>query len=79
MTGIIRKKVYMEASIKSLLTVKMLNAKNPCFPVGGIRHNIFHAETNGLAASGALIRFGRKILIDEEKFIDWVTSRNGRA
>jgi len=59
-------------SIPTLLTVNQFSEKHPAFPHGGLRHRIFHAETNGLKASGALIRNGRRILIDEEKFFDWL-------
>lgn len=37
-----------------------------------VRHLIFHAGANGLAASGALIRIGRRILIDPDAFMAWL-------
>ena len=59
-------------------TVKTLCNKYPkILCEGGIRHFIFHSEKNGLAASGAILKMGRKVLIDEEKFFDWM--RNGQA
>ena len=57
-----------------LTTVKLFSKENPSFPEGGLRHLIFHAGSNGLEESGALIRIGRKVLIDEEKFFSWVKS-----
>jgi len=63
-------------SIPILLTVSQFSEKHPAFPEGGIRHRIFYAELNGLKISGALIRNGRRILIDEEKFFHWVVSES---
>ena len=60
-------------AVPTLLTVKQFNQKHPAFPVGGLRHRIFYAKQNGLEQSGALVRNGRRVLIDEERFFDWVT------
>jgi hypothetical protein len=60
-------------------TVKQFCHRHPAFTVGGIRHNIFHEHSNGLAKSGAIVRLGRKILICEDKFFGWVASQNGGA
>lgn len=58
--------------IPNLLTVRQFSQKHPAFPEGGLRHRIFNADNNGLTESGAIIRNGRKVLIDEEKFFDWL-------
>lgn len=42
-------------------------------PLGGLRHLIFHASTNGFSA--AIRRVGRRVLIDEKAFFDWVNSQ----
>lgn len=42
--------------------------------VGSLRWQIFNADTNGLEASGALLRVGRKILIDEQAYFAWLRS-----
>ena len=70
----------MEPQPRTLLTVRQFSDKHPAFPQGGIRNLIFLAETrttskctlpgNGLDV--ALIRIGRKLLIDEKKFFLWV-------
>ena len=57
------------------LTVKQLSQKYPAFPEGGIRHLIFHADKNGFHA--VITRIGRKVLIIESKFENWVQSQNG--
>ena len=44
-------------------------------PDGGLRHIIFHAETNGFAP--AIKRVGRRVLIDSAKFWEIVASQEG--
>jgi len=61
----------------SLLTVKQFCEKYPAFPEGGIRHQIFHEKVNGLAEAGAIVRFGRKVLINEERYFHVIL--NGKA
>lgn len=56
-------------------TVKQFCERHPAFPIGGIRHRIFHEETNGLKKSGAIIRNGRRVLINEEKFFTWLENQ----
>jgi hypothetical protein len=60
----------------TLLTVKQFPTKYPAFTNGGLRSLIFHEKTNGLAESGAVIRVGRRVLIDETKFFSWIESQN---
>jgi hypothetical protein len=62
-----------------MLTVAQLATRHPAFSQASLRHWIFHSENNGLAASGALIRLGRKILLDEAAFIRWVKSHRACA
>lgn len=38
-------------------------------PVGGLRHLIFYEKSNGF--SSCVVRIGRRVLIDEEKFFEW--------
>ena len=64
------KEVIMATPI--FLTVKQFSEKHLAFPIGGLRHRIFHEETNGLKKSGAIIRNGRRVLINEEKFFVWL-------
>ena len=63
---------------RALFTVKQFAGRNPCVSESGLRFQIFNRKTNGLEASGALVRLGRKILIDEDKYFDvWVDSLQG--
>ena len=60
--------------VRSLLTVQQLTDKHRAFTPGGMRWLLFHRETNGLKA--AVVRVGRKLLLDEERFFEWVDSQN---
>ena len=44
---------------------------------GGLRHYIFHADSNGF--NKVLKRVGRRILIDEQAFFEWVEKQNLEA
>lgn len=57
------------------LTVKQTAQKYPAFPEGGLRHIIFHSESNGF--DSVITRVGRKVLISETAFIDWIENQKG--
>jgi len=57
-------------------TIKQFCQRNPAFTAGGVRHNIFYEETNGLKESGAIVRNGGRILIHEERFFEWIEKRS---
>jgi len=65
----------MSNQAPSLLTVSQFSDRFPAFPPGGLRWQIFNEETNGLKAAGAIIRVGRKVLINEDKFFVWIDSQ----
>ena len=56
----------------NLLTVSQFAEQHPAFSVVGLRWQIFNAEKNGLKEAEAIIRLGRKVLIDVEKYFQWV-------
>lgn len=68
-----------------LLTVRQFAEKHPAFQQGSLRNLIFLAEPrhtskgdipgNGLDV--ALVRIGRKVLIDEAKFFNWIDAQQG--
>jgi hypothetical protein len=62
--------------IPNYLTVKQFVAKHKAFSNGGMRWQIHKEESNGLKGSGAVIRNGARILIDEEKYFDWLIKRS---
>ncbi len=45
-------------------------------PIGGLRHLIFHEKSNGF--DSCVLRAGRRVLIDESRFFDWVDSHQKR-
>ncbi len=68
-----------DIKIPNLKTVKQFVAENPAFTLGGVRNYIFFEELNGLKASGAIKRIGRKILIDVDAFYKWVDGQTANA
>lgn len=70
-----------------LLTVRQFSDKHPAFTQGAIRNLIFLAESRktsrgiiiGNGLNIALIRIGRKLLIDEAKFFQWIDEQQGGA
>lgn len=59
-------------SPRILLTVSQFAEKHPFVTQGGLRFQIFKAKENGLEKSGALVRLGRRVLIDEAKYFYWI-------
>ena len=66
-------------SVLIYLTVNQFTAKHTAFNIGGLRSLIFNEHQNGLAKSGAIVRIGRKVLIDESLFMGWVQSQQKAA
>ena len=72
---------------RTLLTVRQFSDKHPAFTQGAIRNLIFLAESRktsrgiieGNGLNIALIRIGRKLLIDEAKFFQWIDELQGGA
>lgn len=72
-----------------LLTVGQFSDRHPAFSRSALRNLIFKAEEregangiipgNGLIEVGAIIRVGRKILLDEGRFFEWVDLKNLRG
>lgn len=65
-----------------ILTVRQFHERNPAFSEASLRNLIFKADTrhstqgtipgNGLLEAGAIVRIGRKVLIDEAAFFYWI-------
>ena len=63
------------SSLDRLLPIKHLVQRHPNIGTeASVRFQVFQAETNGLAKHGAVIRVGRKVLIDVDRYLDWVLS-----
>jgi hypothetical protein len=65
--------------IPTYSTVKIFCERHPAFKQGGMRAQIFNEKNNGLAESGAIVRNGGKVLINEQKYFSWMESRNKTA
>jgi hypothetical protein len=61
------------------LTVNQFTQKHIAFTKGGMRSLIFNENSNGLANSGAIVRLGRKVLINDEKFFVWLEEQNANG
>lgn len=59
------------------LTVRQFADKHPAFTNGGIRSLMFYRGDDAEKA-GAVVRFGRRILIDESRFLTWVREGGAR-
>jgi hypothetical protein len=74
--------LHLPETTSRLLTVKQFALAHPAFTEPALRNLIFKADArsssrgeiagNGLFKSGAIIRIGRRILIDEQVFFAWV-------
>ena len=70
----------------SYKTVEQFSKDNPAFTSSSIRNLIFKADErkstngvitgNGLIECGAVIRVGRKVLINETKFYAWIEAQS---
>jgi hypothetical protein len=69
-----------------LHTTRQFSSKHLAFTQPALRNLIWKAQRrqstkgeipgNGLIEAGAIVRIGRKVLIDEERFFDWVRQQN---
>ena len=69
----------LPAPARVVLTVKQLTEQQPGLTEGGIRWDLFNRDKNGLVKSGAVLRRGRKILIDPALYLDWLNENRERA
>lgn len=63
----------------TLNTVKQHASKYPAFTEAALRMLIFNEHQNGLAKAGAIVRVGRKVLINEAKWFAWIEAQNEGA
>ena len=62
---------------RSIMTVEQLCDAHPAFTPASVRWWLFRREENGL--NRAVIRLGRKLLIDESAFFDWLDDHREAA
>lgn len=61
-----------------LTTVANLASRHDGLSEGGVRHLLFHRGQD-LEREGIVIRFGSRILIDENRFLDWLRAGQART
>lgn len=59
-----------------LLTIVQFCERHSWARPGGLRHAIFNKERNGF--DQCIVRFGRKLLLDEAAVIAWMRAGGGR-
>lgn len=65
-----------ETKLPKYLTVAEWIRTHSWPPEGGLRHLIFHAASNGF--DRVVLRCGRRVLINEEAFFDWLSSQKNQ-
>jgi len=60
---------------RNLQAVTSLAAQGP-FSEGQLRWWIFMSASNGLDAASAVVRVGRRVYIDLDRFDDWIEQQN---
>ena len=70
----------VQQQTRVLSTVRQFSEKHPAFSQGSLR-NLIHLSTERYSSKGkipangfdtALLRIGRKLLIDEDRFFEWL-------
>jgi hypothetical protein len=61
---------------RDLRTVRQICEAFPAFKSGTIRWWLFHRRTNGF--DRAVVKVGRRVLIDTYEFFAWIDEQNGR-
>lgn len=62
---------------RNLQTVTAVAASSP-FTEAQLRWWIFTSATNGLGTANAIVRVGRRVYIDLDRFDAWIEQQNGR-
>ena len=73
----------MESTQSPVSTIPQFSARNPAFSIPALRNLRFKAEPrinadgdtvpgNGLIEAGAILLIGRKVLIHEARFFEWL-------
>lgn len=75
-----------EPAPRDLFTVSQFAERRPAWTQAALRNLILNAADrftsrgeripgNGLAIAGAIVRVGRRVLIDEEAFFKWIAAQ----
>jgi len=61
--------------LRNLKSIREAAQDGP-FSEGQLRWWIFQRSENGLAATGAVVRVGRRVYIDGDRFEKWIDAQN---
>ena len=64
--------------LENLKTPSQIVESCPGLTIGSLRKLLFHSRTNGLEKR-CIYRIGRKLLIDEAEFVEWLGERKGNS
>lgn len=75
-----------QVATRELLTVRQFSERFPAWTEPGVRNLILNSESrlnsrgekvpgNGLAEAGAVVRVGRKVVVDVGAFFDWIADQ----
>jgi len=79
--------ITSQTNVPVLSTIRQFSEKYPAFSQGSLR-NLIHLSTERYSSKGkipsnglaiALVRIGRKILIDESRFFEWIELQNQKV
>jgi hypothetical protein len=62
------------STTRRLFTVSQFIERHPWCTKGGMRHFLFYRESNGL--DKAILKIGKRLLIDEDKFFEWLEQQD---
>jgi hypothetical protein len=65
-----------EYSNHVLRTISQFCIKYPAFTESGERWKIFNAESNGMSDLGVIVRIGRRVYYDENRYFLWIELQN---
>jgi len=63
----------------TLVTVKQLAKTVPALSIPLIRRLLLDRKKNGLSTSGAIIRVGHRIFLDQGLFMKWIIDNSKRS
>ncbi len=63
---------HQEVPSHTLYTVSGFVQRHDFLTEGGLRFQIFNAKNNGLAETGAIVRVGGRVLVNEPKYFGWI-------
>ena len=90
MPAAVSTEIVVEDFPRDLFTVEQFSERRPAWTKPSLRNLILYAEDrqnsrgeripgNGLAEAGAIVRVGRRVLIDEAAFFIWIAAQQRRT